>query len=47
MIVAVGLSYDSLILTNKVGSYSPYIVVYQGPLMSYLWGKSVALYDYY
>ena len=44
-IVGVGSTQDTGIVTNIVsGSYwSPYIVVYQGPLMSYLWGKSIAL----
>ena len=34
-------------ITNIVGSYSPIIAVYQGPLMNYLWGKSLAINDYY
>ena len=48
-IVGVGYTYDTgMMSTNIVGSYSPIITVYQGPLMTYLWGKSLALSnDYY
>ena len=29
------------------GGSIPFIIVYQGPLMTYLWGKSLAINDYY
>ena len=47
-IVAGGGTADSGMSTNIVGSYGPFIIVYQGPLLTYLWGKSIdASYDYY
>ena len=46
-IVGVGMTYDTGMSTNIVGGYSPIIAVYQGPLMTYLWGKSLAINDYY
>ena len=46
-IVAVGRTNDIGMSTNKIGDFSPFIVVYQGPLMSYLWGKSLAINDAY
>ena len=55
-IVGVGDTYDTGMSTNvpvviiigtSVGGYSPIITVYQGPLMTYLWGKSLAINDYY
>jgi hypothetical protein len=44
-IVAVGYTYDSGMSTNCEGSPTPYIVVYQGPLMTYLWGVSLELHS--
>ena len=47
-IVGVGYTYDTgMMSTNIVGSFSPIIIVYQGPLMTYLWGNSLAIYDHY
>ena len=47
-IVGVGEARDIGMITNIVGLYIPFIIVYQGPLMTYLWGKSLAIsYDYY
>ena len=47
-IVGVGCTSDWGMSTYKVGSCSPIITVYQGPLMTYLWGKSLAIMnDYY
>ena len=45
-IVGVGTTYDTGMSINIVG-YSPFIAVYQGPLMTYLWGKSLAITDFY
>ena len=45
-IVGVGYTLDIGMSTNIV-DYSPFIAVYQGPLMTYLWGKSLAINDYY
>ena len=45
-IVGVGHTYDTGMSTNiPVGIYSPIIVVYQGPVMTYLWGKSIKISD--
>ena len=46
-IVGVGRTYDTGMITNIFGAYSPFIAVYQGPLMTYLWGNSLAINDYY
>ena len=47
-IVGVGYTNDTGMSTNiQVGSYTPIIAVYQGPLMTYLWGKSLAINDAY
>ena len=46
-IVAGGGTADSGMITNIVGVFSPIIIVYQGPLMTYLWGKSLAINDAY
>ena len=46
-IVGVGTTSDTGMSTNIVGICSPFITVYQGPLMTYLWGKSLAINDYY
>ena len=46
-IAAVGDTTDTGMSINIVGGFSPFISVYQGPLMNYLWGKSLGVNDNY